>query len=85
MFPNAKIGNIIENDTTKQKRDMDSAKRYLSRAGNSPEAIYARGAYSAMVEDYATARTLLKQAEAAGIAQATETLKAIDTFVSNNK
>jgi hypothetical protein len=38
-----------------------------------------------MVEDYQTARTLLKQAEAAGIAQATVTLKEIDTFVANNK
>lgn len=85
MFPNDEIANLNAANSAMQKRDMDSAKRYLSRAGNSPEATYARGAYSAMVEDYATARTLLKQAEAAGIAQATETLKAIDTFVSNNK
>jgi outer membrane protein OmpA-like peptidoglycan-associated protein len=85
MFPNDEIANLNAANSAMQKRDMDSAKRYLSRAGNSAEAVYARGAYSAMVEDYQTARTLLKQAEAAGIAQATVTLKEIDTFVANNK
>lgn len=85
MFPNDEIANLNAANSAMQKRDMDAAKRYLSRAGNSAEATYARGAYSAMVEDYATARTLLKQAEAAGIAQATVTLKEIDTFVANNK
>ena len=85
MFPSDEVANLNAANSAMQKRDMDAAKRYLSRAGNSPEATYARGAYSAMVEDYDTARTLLKQAEAAGIAQAAVTLKEIETFVANNK
>lgn len=85
MFPSDEVANLNAANSAMQKRDMDAAKRYLSRAGNSPEATYARGAYSAMVEDYDTARTLLKQAEAAGIAQAAVTLKEIETFIANNK
>jgi hypothetical protein len=82
MFPNDEIANLNAANSAMQKRDMDAAKRYLKRAGTSAEATYARAAYAAMVEDYDTARELFKQAEAAGIAQATTTLAEMDTFIN---
>lgn len=82
MFPNDEIANLNAANSAMQKRDFDSAKRYLKRAGKSAEATYARGAYAAMVEDYQTARELFKQAEAAGIAQAAVTLAEMDTFIN---
>ncbi|MBQ9138330.1 MAG: DUF3868 domain-containing protein [Alistipes sp.] len=85
MFPEDEIANLNAANSAMEKRDMESAKRYLQRAGNSAEAVYARGIYAAMAEDYDTARTLLRKAESGGIAQATVALQEIETFIENNK
>ena len=82
MFPSDQIANLNAANSAMQKRDMDAAKRYLKRAGTSAEATYARAAYAAMVEDYDTARELFKQAEAAGIAQATVALDEMNKFIN---
>lgn len=74
MFPNDPIANLNEANTAMSRDDLVSAKKFLDKAGNSPEAAYARGAYAAMSEDYATAEKYLVEAEKGGVAQATETL-----------
>lgn len=82
LFPADEIANLNAANAAMQSRDMDAAKRYLKRAGDSAEATYARAAYAAMVEDYNTATELFKQAEAAGIAQAKVALEEMNTFIN---
>ena len=85
MYPNDKIANLNAANSAMHKRDLESAKEYLKRAGDSAEAIYARGAYAAMIEDYDTARKLFKQAESKGLAQATAALAELEVFINKQK
>ena len=50
---------------------------YLSRSGDSPQAVYARGVYEMLTQHYDAAEELFARAEAAGIAEAAEGLEAI--------
>lgn len=81
MYPNDKIANLNAANSAMHKRDLDSAKEYLKRAGDSAEAVYARAAYAALIEDYQTARKLYKQAEGMGLAQATTALAELEIFI----
>lgn len=74
VFPNDPIANLNEANTAMQRGNLDIAKKHLDKAGNSPEAIYARGACAAMSEDYTAAVQYLEEAEKKGVAHATETL-----------
>ena len=85
MYPNDKIANLNAANSAMHKRDLESAKEYLKRAGDSAEAVYARGAYAAMIEDYDTARKLFKQAESKGLAQATAALAELEVFINKQK
>lgn len=85
MYPNDQVANLNAANSAMHKRDLESAKDYLKRAGNSPEAVYARAAYAALIEDYDTARKLYKQAEASGVAQATTALAELEVFIEKNK
>ena len=51
----------------RQKGDLKNAEHYLRKAGESPEALYARGAYAMLTEEYETAAGYLQEAEKAGI------------------
>lgn len=77
MFPADATANLNAANTALQRRDMKNAERYLAKAGDTPETVYAKGLYAALNEDYATAERLLAEAEAAGIAQAADALAQI--------
>ena len=55
-----------------------AAARYLAKAGNSPEAVYARGALAVRTGDCATARRYLGEAKKLGVVQAATTLAELD-------
>ncbi|MDE6248848.1 MAG: hypothetical protein K2M29_03965 [Paramuribaculum sp.] len=59
-----------------------TAERYLGRAGNSPEAIYARGALAFLQGDYDTAERLMRQASSIEASQST--LDEIDRIRNHN-
>lgn len=82
MFPNDEIANLNAANSAMQKRDMTAAERYLNRAGDSSEAVYARGAYAALMEDYQRAKTLFKIAEREGVAQASIALVELEPFLT---
>ena len=82
MFPNDEIANLNAANSAMQKRDMTAAERYLNRAGDSSEAVYARGAYAALMEDYQRAKTLFKIAEREGVAQASVALVELEPFLT---
>ena len=61
-----------------QRKDVENAKRYLQKGGDSPEALYARGVYAFLVEDYTVARKQLNEAKNKGVQQAEIILLEID-------
>lgn len=72
LYPEAPVANINAANTAMQAGELLRAERYLDRAGDSPEAVYARGILAALQADYKTAESLFEMAEKAGIAKAAD-------------
>lgn len=75
MFPNDKTANLNAANAAMRRGDNAAAARYLEKAGNTVEAVYAKGALAIRNKDYAAARTYLEQAKARGLEQAGATLE----------
>ncbi len=78
MFPEDETANLNAANAAMRRGDNVAAERYLSKAGDSPEAVYARGALAVRKGDYETARRFLNEAKMLGVAQAGLTLKELD-------
>lgn len=78
MFPNNETANLNAACTRMENGDLESAKRYLEKAGNSPEALHARGVMAILEGNIADARTLLKAAQKAGAKGVEQNLKILD-------
>ena len=78
MYPEDPLANINAANAAMQRGDLKSAAKYIDRAGNIPEAIYARGVLSALEGDADSARSFLKAASALGLAQADEELAKLE-------
>ena len=74
MFPDDEIANLNAANAAMRRGDNVGAARYLRKAGDSPEAVYARGALAIRTEDYESARHYLRAAADAGLEQAAATL-----------
>lgn len=66
MFPDDPTANLNAACADLQRRDVDSAEKHLQKAGNSAEALNARGALAVIKKDYNLARRLFAEAAAAG-------------------
>ncbi len=75
MYPDDETANINAANAAMRRGDNAMAARYLAKAGNSPEAVYARGALAIRNEDYDSARSYLEQAKRLGVKQADQVLK----------
>lgn len=78
MYPNDASANLNAANTAMKRNDLNAAKRYLDKAGDSPEADYARGVYAYLNKDYATAKIYYTKAKEAGIAEAAEQLSIME-------
>lgn len=78
MYPDDEVANLNAANAAMRRGDNESAAKYLERAGDSPEALYARGSLAVREKDYEKARHYLRLAEEAGVAKAAETLKELD-------
>lgn len=74
MFPNDEVANLNAAATAVTNGDYASARRYLSKVSNRPEAIYTEAVIAVRNEDYATAVPLLTQAANAGVKEAADLL-----------
>ena len=77
MYPDDPAANLNAANSAILRKDYRRALRYLEKAGNLPEAIYARGALEVYMEDYDTARPYLREAYKQGILQAETVMKEI--------
>lgn len=75
MFPDNATANLNAANAAMRRGDNAGAERYLAKAGDSPEAVYARAALAIRRGDYGAARPLLREASARGLQQAGETLE----------
>lgn len=78
MFPDDTVANLNAANAAMRRGDNAGAARYLERAGDSPEAIYARGSLAVRTKDYETARKYLNEAKALGLEQAAVTLEELE-------
>ena len=67
MFPSVPAANLNAANAALQRGDKISAEKYLAKAGDSAEAVYARGVLSAMNGDYKTGIALIEQAQKLGL------------------
>ena len=74
MFPNDEAANLNAANAAIRRDDFETARRYLDKAGDSAEAVYARAALAVREGNYETARRYLAQAEEMGLEQAGRTL-----------
>ena len=82
MFPDDATANLNAANTALQRRDMKNAERYLKKAGDTPEATYARGLYAALNADYAEAERLFARAQETGIAAASDALTQVGEMIA---
>lgn len=62
MFPDSPVANLNVATSAMERGDLVTAARYLPRAGNSPEALYARANLAFLQGDYAQAGQLYREA-----------------------
>lgn len=77
MYPNDSVSNLNAAIAAMQSGRYDAAARYLVKAGDSPNAIYARGVLAAMEKNYAVAATYFADAAAKGQPDAAAALKEV--------
>ena len=78
MYPNDPVANLNAANTAMRLDKNDLAKKYLERAGDSAEAVYARGVLAYRTHDFNAARTYMQQARYMGIEKAQEALDVLD-------
>lgn len=75
LFPSEPVANLNAANAAMQRGDLVSAGRYLERAGESPEATYARGVYAALNKDFAAGTALIERAMSEGVSDDAAILK----------
>lgn len=77
MYPEDSIANLNVANVAMQRQDFKSAENFLARAGDSPEAVYARGVCAALQGDYTEAAKYFRTAGTYGIKEAENALEII--------
>ena len=78
MYPKDEIANLNAANAAMERKDLVSAEKYLAKAGNTAQAVYARGNLAAMQRNFTAAAELFRQAQQAGINEAAAALEQID-------
>ncbi len=78
LYPDSPVANVNAACARMDAGDMEGAGRYLSKAGDSADALHARGVLAIMQGRYDEAATLLRKAVADGAAGAAQNLKLVE-------
>ncbi|WP_106831526.1 DUF3868 domain-containing protein [Parabacteroides pacaensis] len=79
------VANLNAANIAIMKGNYDAARNYLAKAGNSPEAIHARGILYLIEGNLDAAEPLLKQAKVSGIKEAEQNLNELKKKKENNE
>lgn len=82
MYPDDETANLNAASSAMQRGDMTKAGKYLTKAGDSDEAVYARGVYAAKTGDYAQAAELFGSI-GERIPEADEAFRTIQALINN--
>ena len=74
VYPDDPTANVNAAMAEMQEGNLDAARRYLKKAGNSGLASYAKGLYAALTEDFDEAWDYFRQARSAGVREAQDAL-----------
>ena len=85
MFPDDPTANLNAATTAMMRGDLKRAERYLSKAGDRAEALYARGVLAALSERYDAAAAIFEEARGRGIAEAEEALRQVGELANEPK
>lgn len=85
LFPDDETANLNAALVAAGEQNCQKAEKYLEKAGDTPEAIHARGVLYMMTGRYEMAKELLARAKEAGIPQAEENLKQLHLKTENEK
>lgn len=80
MYPADETANLNAANIALQEGDLENASRYLAKAGDTPQATYARGLLAAMEKDYDKALILCGKAASAGIKEAETAISGIEAL-----
>lgn len=78
LYPGEESANLNAANVAMARGDMKAARKYLEKAGSSPEAEYARGLLLAIEKNYDAARPYIEKAREAGVPEAEVCLRRID-------
>ena len=78
MFPDDEVANLNAANIAMSRGSLKSAERYLQKAGDSPQAIYARATLAALNKDFDTAGKMFKEAVRKGMPDAEKMLRQIE-------
>lgn len=84
MYPADEVANLNAANAAMQQGALDNAAAYLAKAGDGPDATYARGILAALRADYTLARKYLAQAARLKVAPAVDALNQIDEIEKFN-
>lgn len=77
-FPEDPVANLNAANIALATKDLTAAAAYLEKAGNSPEALNARGVLAMLQGNYDLAYKLLQQAQSAGVKDAAANLQELN-------
>lgn len=80
LFPEDPVANLNAGVTALSFGDIDRASRYLEKAGDSPETIYAKAILAAKKGDFVAARKGLVQAGESGLSKAADAIAQLDEY-----
>ena len=84
VYPTSEVANLNAANAAMASGNLDRATALLAKAGDTPEAIYARGNLAAMRGDYKTATEMFSRAAKLKVADAPAALSRITEILNAN-
>lgn len=85
MFPADETANLNAANSAMQRGDLINAGKYLANAGESAEAVYARGMLTALQGDYEGAVALVTRAQSMGLADCGDVIENLNDVIRNRQ